>query len=66
MNVLSYSRRLVKRQDVMKQRRSFSMPKAWKFSHDKVNFYLKFDEKLAKRLYNKRKYNRPVQVKWYV
>jgi hypothetical protein len=50
----------------MKKRRTFDMPKAWVFSHDKDNFYLKFDERLAKRTYMKRTRYREVKVKWYV
>ena len=54
MNVLSFPRKLTKRQEVMKKRRSINMPKAWKFSKDKLNFYLRFDPILAKRFYSRR------------
>jgi hypothetical protein len=63
MTVLSYSRRLVKRQEVQKQRRSFALPKAWVFSNDKDFFYLKFDEKKARRFYKPKRF-KEVKVKW--
>ena len=52
MTRLPYSRKLFKRQEVMKTRRMLSMPNAWKFSKDKTNYYLTFSNKLAKRLYS--------------
>lgn len=64
MNILSFPRNLVKRQDVMKKRRSFTLPKAWVFTHDHNFFYLKFDSRLAKRLYKPKRYKK-VKVKWY-
>jgi len=54
MNILSFPRKSIKRQEVMKKRRFFNMPKAWLFSKDKKNFYLKFDPILAKRIYSRR------------
>lgn len=51
MTILSFSRKLVKRQEVMKKRRTFKMPRAWKFSKDSANFYLRFDEKEARKMY---------------
>lgn len=53
MKVLSFPRKLTKRQEVMKKRRFFNMPKAWRFSKDKVNYYFTFDPLLAKKLYSK-------------
>jgi hypothetical protein len=49
----------------MKERRSFSMPKAWRFSHDRANFYLKFDEKLAKKYYTKKRRKPKMRVEWW-
>ena len=61
MTILPFSRKLFKRQEVMKKRRFFTMPIAWIFTKDKKNYYLKFDEKLARKLYSRH----PRKARWF-
>ena len=60
MKLLSFPRKATKRQEVMKKRRFFNMPKAWIFTKDKKNYYLKFDERLARKLYS-----HPRKARWF-